>query len=195
MGAGEPADEVLVLRARSGDRGAFEDLVRRHQDRIYRLALRLSGNTEDGADIAQETFVHAFTAIASFRGESSFSTWLYRIAVNLARDHRRSSVRRARWMEPDGEVPRGERAAGPEDPESHALGEEMTRRLERAVEDLPEIYREAFVMRFVGRIPYEEMCTILNLPLPALKMRVHRARKLVEQALAGPSAPDGREEA
>jgi RNA polymerase sigma-70 factor (ECF subfamily) len=174
----------LVARARTGDGEAIEALIRHFQDRVFSLALRLLGNRADAEDLTQEAFVRAIEALPTFRGEAGFFTWLYRIAVNLARDRFRAEA----GQEKTG--PAGQTEPDPADlspsPERIAAGRLDLSRLEAALGRLSPASREAFLLRHVEGLDYETMSEILGVPPDTLKMRVHRActalRALLEES-------------
>jgi RNA polymerase sigma-70 factor, ECF subfamily len=186
--AEEPSDEALVARAAAGDGPAFEVLMSRYQSRVYRLACRLTGNESDAPDVLQEAFLQAYRGLASFRGESRFSTWLYRIATNAALMVRRSRARRP-GESLEAFLPRfdleGIHAAEPADLEAAARADELLdRRLlaEKAregIERLPDLYREAFVLRDLEELSTAEVAELLGVEATAVRQRVHRARLML----------------
>jgi RNA polymerase sigma-70 factor (ECF subfamily) len=186
--AAEPDDETLVARAASGDDSAFEALVLRYSARIFRLACRLTGSEADAPDVAQETFIQVHRHLCSFRGEARFSTWLYRIATNAALMQRRAQARRpADALEEhlpafDGE---GVHAASAAELAAAARVEEqldrarLAERVRAAVEQLPELYREAFVLRDLEELDTAEVAALLDLTPATVRQRVHRARLML----------------
>lgn len=161
-------DRVLVGAARAGDLQAFEVLVRRHQAPVYRVALRMVGNTADAEDIGQETFVQAWRSLAGFHGESAFSTWLYRIASNRSLDllaKRRPNLE-MRDVSSDPDL----------DPAAILDSRERTASVIRAVLALPLEQRAPLVLREFEGLSYETIGEILGISLPAVKGRIHRAR-------------------
>jgi RNA polymerase sigma-70 factor (ECF subfamily) len=166
----EPEPEV-VRRARGGDLQAFEELVRTHQADVYRLALHLVRDRETAEDVTQEAFVHAFRSLPRFRGTAKFSTWLYRITRNSAVDairRRERSRRLERSTTEDVPVP---------DPSLRAA-------LTAAVERLPGDLREAFTLIEVFGLSYRETSSVLGVLPGTLKSRMHRARRLLMEALS-----------
>lgn len=186
--AAEASDEELAARAAAGDASAFEALVSRYQARVFRLACRLTGNEGDAPDVLQETFLQVHRGLGSFRGESRFSTWLYRIATNAALMLRRRRARRPTEsleqflprFDPDGR-----HAAEPADLEAAARADELldrgalARRAQEGLERLPELYREAFVLRDLEELPTAEVAALLGLEPAAVRQRVHRARLML----------------
>ena len=159
-------DPQTVTRARAGDPGAFERLVRAHQADVYRLALHLVRDPETAEDVTQEAFLLAYRSLGRFRGQSKFSTWLYRITRNCAVDAIRRRERRRRL----------ERQSAPEtfvpDPSLRAA-------LAAAIDRLPPDLREAFVVIEVFGLPYAEAARVLGVLPGTLKSRMHRSRKLL----------------
>jgi RNA polymerase sigma-70 factor (ECF subfamily) len=184
----EPSDEALAARAAAGDESAFEALVRRYQARAYRLAFRLVGADGDPQDALQEAFLQVFRKLASFRGESRFATWLFRIVTNAALMQRRSRSRRpAESLE--AFLPRfdanGLHAATPAELQFAARADELldqrtlAERAREGIERLPEAYRAAFVLRDLEELPTAEVALVLGLEPAAVRQRVHRARLML----------------
>lgn len=197
------SDEALAIRAADGDASSFAVLVERYQDRVYRLACRLTSET-DAADILQETFLQAFRHLAAFRGEARFGTWLYRIATNASLMHRRSRARRP--TEPlDPVLPRfdrdGRHDATPAELLTVSRADELLDRAALAskaregLARLPDIYRDAFVLRDLEDVPTAEVAAILDIAPAAVRQRVHRARLMLRgflhEAAARASAAGG----
>lgn len=191
--ASEPSDEELAARAAAGDEPAFETLVTRYEARVYRLACRLTGNEGDAPDVLQETFLQVHRGLGSFRGEARFSTWLYRIATNAALMLRRSRARRpAESLEQF--LPRfdaeGVHAGEPADLETASRAEELldrrvlAERARQGVERLPDLYREAFVLRDLEEMPTAEVAALLGVEAAAVRQRVHRARLMLRGYLS-----------
>jgi RNA polymerase sigma-70 factor, ECF subfamily len=184
----ETSDETLAARAAAGDEPAFEALVIRYQARVFRLARRLTGDDGDAQDALQDAFLQVHRHLPSFRGEARFSTWLYRIATNAALMQRRARRRRpAESLEEY--LPRfdaeGGHAATPAALQAPCRVEEvLDRRLlaEKAragIERLPDLYREAFVLRDLEELPTSEVAEVLGLEPAAVRQRVHRARLML----------------
>jgi RNA polymerase sigma-70 factor (ECF subfamily) len=181
-------DEALAARAATGDIPAFESLVARYESRVYRLAFRLTGSEADAMDALQDTFLQVYRHLGSFRGESRFGTWLYRIATNAALMHNRA---RARQSAESLEVflPRFDEAgvhlSTPSELQSAAAVDELVdRRLlaekaRAAIERLPELYRVAFVLRDLEEIPTADVAAVLGIEPAAVRQRVHRARLML----------------
>jgi RNA polymerase sigma-70 factor (ECF subfamily) len=184
----EPTDEQLAARAAAGDESAFETIVTRYQARVFRLAWRLTANEGDAADVLQETFLQVYRKLVTFRGDSRFGTWLYRIATNAALMHRRARSRRP--SEPlDGFLPcfdeTGLHAATPAELQAAACVEQQLdrRRLAEkalaAIDRLPDNYREAFVLRDLEEMTTAQVADVLGLEPAAVRQRVHRARMML----------------
>lgn len=193
---GETTDQALVLRfQQDGDRAAFEELVRRHRDRVYGLALRMMKNDEEALDIVQETFLSAYRKLPEFRGESQFGSWVYRIAANFALMRIRHQKVVDQVQEPmDGMEDRfredGRWAIFPSGmwarrADEAALGGELRDKIVQAVENLPEIHRAVFMLRDVEGLSYDDIATTLDTTVSAVKSRLHRARLALRSELQG----------
>jgi len=184
----ETSDETLAARAAAGDEPAFEALVIRYQARVFRLARRLTGSDGDAQDALQDAFLQVHRHLSSFRGEARFSTWLYRIATNAALMLRRARVRRpAESLEEF--LPRfdaeGRHAATPAQLRSVCNAEEVIDRqllAEKAragIDRLPDLYREAFVLRDLEELSTADVAEVLGVEPAAVRQRVHRARLML----------------
>lgn len=178
----EPAaTEALVDRARSGDRAAFEELVRATYADTYTLAYRLTGDEEDARDVVQETYLRAFRGLKRFRGDAQFTTWLYRITANCANTHLGRRVRhRHEELEDDDSVV-DERPEA--DPQQRAENEALRGRLRGAIEALPPRLRAVVVLRDVYDLPHEAIAEELGISESAAKVRLHRARRRLRDDL------------
>jgi len=170
---GQVEDSILVRAAQDGDVDAFEELVRRYQTSIYRVALRKLGSPADAQDAVQETFVRAWRALPRFRHDSAISTWLYRIVTRRALD--RIASRRS-----TGTLNEVEAEAGP-DPAQAAEHQERLRAIRRAIAKLPPDQRAALVLREFEGLSYQEVAQVLGASVPAIKTRIHRARLTIIQ--------------
>jgi len=185
----DPAgDAALVTRARDGDRAAFDQLVIRHEDRVYNMALRMLGNADDALDLAQEVFLSAYRALGTFESKSLFSTWLYRVTVNRCRDElrRRATVKHTRPRPlggPAGEDAPSDPPARGASPADAAILRESLDLVSAAVAALPEDAREALVLRDVEGLEYEEIASVLEVPVGTVRSRLHRARSLLRDRL------------
>lgn len=184
---GPENDLLLVERVVAGDRRAFEPLVRKHEQRVFRVTLAVLGNAEDAEEAMQDAFVKAFRHIDQFRRESRFTTWLTRIAVNEAlqkRQVRKSTLSLDEVAESEVKVLPHRSYQWHDDPEKLYGKQEVRAMVEDAIRSLPPIYRETFVLRDVEGFRAEEAAEILGLTLPAIKSRLLRARLLMREALA-----------
>jgi len=188
----ESSDETLAARAAAGDDHAFELLVERYQGRIFRLACRLTSDT-DAPDVLQETFLQAYRHLSSFRGESQFGTWLYRIATNAALMHRRTRARRP--AEPlDAFLPRfdtdGRHVGTPAELQLASQADELLDRqflAEKAravIARLPDLYRDAFVLRDLEEMSTADVAHALGVEPATVRQRVHRARLMLRGYLS-----------
>ena len=169
------ADSWLVGKARSGDLDAFESLVLRHRTRVYRIALRIVGNRDDAQDVTQDVFIQAWTAIAGVLGGSMFTTWLYRITVNRALNHRQR--RRDTLPLPDQDTP------APGGPAEEVIARHRAAATARAIAALPPDQRAAFVLHQMEGLSYSEVAAILALPEATIRGRLARARRTLFDAL------------
>jgi RNA polymerase sigma-70 factor, ECF subfamily len=183
-----PDELSLVTRAREGDTSAFNDLVRRYDRKIYRLAMNITQNAEDAEDVLQETFLKAFEHLGGFQGNSKFYTWLVRIAVNeaLMKLRKRKSDRTVPLDEPvdtgDETVVR-EIAVWDQDPETKYSQEELGGILKEAVESLRPAFRTVFVLRDIEELSTEDTAQALGISVPAVKSRLLRARLQLREKL------------
>jgi RNA polymerase sigma-70 factor (ECF subfamily) len=187
----QSTDDEIVAAAQKGDYSAFEILVRRYQDRVYRLAFGLTRSASDAEEVTQDTFLKVFTHLGSFRGLSSPASWIYRITANYAlmrlRSRRRKPVlsiedRPSAWYD-DGKVwivPPGDWSQMPDEKLlSHELGE----RIESAIGKLPESFRVVLLMRDVEGLSNEEVAAALGVTIGTVKNRLHRSRLFVREEL------------
>ena len=183
----DPSDEMLAARAAAGDASAFETIVDRYQARVFRLACRLTSDT-DAPDVLQDTFLQVYRHLASFRGDSQFATWLYRIATTAALMHRRATSRRpAESLE--AYVPRFDanrtHAATPAQLQVAARADELLDRqtlvakARDGIARLPDACREAFVLRDLEEMPTADVAEVLGIEPAAVRQRVHRARLML----------------
>ena len=188
----EPSDETLAARAAGGDNSAFELIVQRYQARIFRLACRLTSDTE-APDVLQDTFLQVYRHLASFRGDSQFRTWLYRVATNTALMHRRSDARRPseslEMYMPQFDAD-GRHRAMPEELQVASCADELLDRrvlAEKArdiIARLPDLYRDAFVLRDLEEMSTADVAQALGIEPAAVRQRVHRARLMLRGYLS-----------
>jgi RNA polymerase sigma-70 factor (ECF subfamily) len=173
----DASDEAdLVARSLRQDREAFGELVERHATPILNVLVRMVGQETDACELAQETFRSAFNTLSTFRADSKFSTWLYRIAITTCHDWlQRHRTAHPPTGNPDVEsVPEGIIDHGTT--EHQPSEKELIDHLDRAIRSLPCVYREAFILKHIEGLGYEEISDILDVSLDTLKMRVYRAR-------------------
>jgi RNA polymerase sigma-70 factor (ECF subfamily) len=187
----EPGDEQLLERARGGEVAAFEQLVARHRDRVYGLALRMTRSEADAAEIVQDAFLSAYQALPSFRGEAAFGSWVHRIAANhaLMRLRHRRVVKAA---EEELQAPEfSERGGLLEAPapqwsrpaDERALDAELGEAIRKATDSLPDAYRQVFLLKDVEGLSYEQIAEATGDSVPAIKSRLHRARLALREAI------------
>jgi len=174
-------EDRLIARAQSGDRAAFEELVRIYAERLHAVVLRLCANGHDAEEVTQEAFLRAWRAIDRFDGRSHFFTWLYRIGINEAKRHSQRR-QRMRVISID-DAPPGELTDPSEAPEARARQSEARAALEAAVSALPIDYRAPLVLRDIAGLSTTEAAEILGLSEAAFKSRLHRARVSVREAV------------
>lgn len=179
-----PDDAQLVVRSLSQDHEAFGQLIDRHASKIVNLAYRMVGNRAEAEDLAQEAFLTAFKALPTFRADSKFSTWLYRIAANKCKDWLRARRPGMGQQDVDIEEMLDIQIAEERTPERLLSQQQVAQELEQAIQRLPPLYREAFVLKHVEGLSYEEMEAILGVNSDTLKMRVYKGRLQLSRDLA-----------
>ena len=181
------SDKELVEKAKAGDQRAFEQLVVDNQNKVYSLALRLVNDREEAADLAQEAFVRAWQGLPAFQGESSFATWVYRLATNVCIDHLRRKKRREA-VEPavsldDADGGWTEPADWEQDPHRQLERSERGRALSRGLAALPDWQRRVLVLRELSGLSYQEIGQAMDLDLGTVKSRIARARLALRKIL------------
>ena len=181
-------DGELVRRFLAGDAGAATELITRHERRVYAVCLRVLGNPDDAADAAQDALLAMIRKLDGFRGEAAFTTWLYRVAMNVCYDHLRRAKRRP-VLRRDDDAPAPEPAL-----DDHADAVAGAHDIAAALEQVPEDFRVAIVLADVHDLPYDEIAKVLDLPVGTVKSRVHRGRIALAKALGigAPSEPADR---
>ncbi|MFO0583982.1 MAG: sigma-70 family RNA polymerase sigma factor [Anaeromyxobacter sp.] len=179
-------DTALVAAARAGDRRALEELLSRHQGRVFRFGRKMCGDEEDAADVLQETLLAAARTLPEFRGASSVSTWLYTIARSFCIKRRRTSKFAPQHVNSlDAEAERAHAVPDPSrSPEETAAGKELQDALDGAISSLEEGYREVLILRDVEGLSANEVAETLGLSVDAVKSRLHRARVAVRESVA-----------
>ena len=180
-------DEELVQRAQGGDREAFSLLVRRYEDRVFRLASRIVGDPDDAEDVLQETFLSAYRGLSAFKGESRFSTWIFRITTNAAlmrlRKRRPDVVSLDAPADLEGAPELHEIRDWTATPEEALADGEARQAMDAAIAELPTEQRAVFLLRDVEGLSNGEVADSLGLTVPAVKSRLHRARLLLRDRL------------
>ena len=183
----EQLDEDLVLRVQRGDKSAFDFLVIKYQHRIIQLVNRYVKDPSEAQDVAQEAFIKAYRALGNFRGDSAFYTWLYRIAINTAKNYLVSRSRR----NPDYHVDVQDAEAlenapqlqGMETPERQLLNQEIVDTIQTAIDTLPEEMRTAIMLREFEGMSYEEIAETMECPVGTVRSRIFRAREAIDNKL------------
>lgn len=175
----ETSDDQLLAAFLGGDQGAFDTLMRRHEDRIFGLALRMTGNRADALDATQDAFVAAFRKARTFKGTSAFSTWLYRIGINACHD----LLRKKSKLVPTEEIDPGAM------PDNMAEDVGLRMDLALALQDLNPDYRQAVLMHDLGGFPYEDIAVLTGVHVGTVKSRISRGRKKLAEMLEQRGAP------
>jgi len=181
-------ERVLIEKSKAGDVAAFEELISSYQKKIFNLAYRMLGNINDADDLAQETFIRVFKSISNFKGESSFSTWIYRIATNVCLDElRKRKNKKAVSLDDeikvdDGEIKRQIESDSPL-PDEIAEREELRLLVKHAISDLPEEQRLIISLRDIQGLSYDEIAQVLDCPSGTVKSRINRARQALKKIL------------
>jgi RNA polymerase sigma-70 factor (ECF subfamily) len=180
-------DQQLVQRVQKGDKSAFDLLVLKYQHRVLKLVSRFVSDAAEAQDIAQEAFLKAYRALPSFRGDSAFYTWLYRIAINTAKNTLVSNRRRPVDFNLDLQDPeqydRHAKLKEVDTPEGVLLTEEIRQVVERAMQQLPEDLRTAIVLREIEGLSYEEIAEAMDCPVGTVRSRIFRAREAIDKRL------------
>lgn len=183
MGSNE-TDQLLVKRVQQGEKAAFDLLVLKYQSRIINLVSRFLRNQSDAQDVTQEAFLKAYRALPNFRGESAFYTWLYRIAVNTAKNYLAVQSRRSVESELDfSEIEQIEGNNALKDnatPEHMLLKDEIQSTVITAIENLPGDLSMAITLREIEGLSYEEIATVMQCPIGTVRSRIFRAREAIE---------------
>ena len=177
-------EERLLQRAIAGDSAAFSLLMEAHEHRMYAVAFRMCGNREDAQDCLQEAMLRVYRAISTFKGQSSFSTWIYRITINTCLDElRRRKIRKTTSLDnllDSGWSPSDEL----DTPENNAIRREQRRSIEKAIASLPDDMRAAIVLRDIQGFSYETIADVLNANVGTIKSRISRGREKLRDILS-----------
>ncbi len=189
-------DRQLVERVRAGDANAFNFLVLRYQHRVAGLISRFVQNPQEIEDISQEAFIKAYRALSLFRGDSSFYTWLYQIAVNTAKNHLASRNRRLMLASVEiDEAEHGDMAPAlreTDDPESELAMEHLQAVIDAAIRELPEDLRTAFTLREFSGMSYEQITEVMDCPVGTVRSRIFRAREAIDRKIREAGNAGGR---
>lgn len=183
------SDLSLVRRVQGGDKGAFDALVRKYQHKLVKLVMRYVRNPAEAEDIAQEAFIKAYRALPQFRGDSAFYTWLYRIAINTAKNAVVSRDRSPIEYNIDRNDATEEsyemqgRMKDSETPEGLVLTDEIRRTVNAAIDALPEDLKTAIVLRELDGLSYEEIAAAMDCPVGTVRSRIFRAREAIDRRL------------
>ena len=175
--------EELVRAAAGGDEDAFAELVRLHEKKVYHLALKMCGNTEDASDVAQEAFLSAWKGLPNFRGEAGFATWLYRLTSNAAIDLLRRNKKQRGEISLDSEDTGIDPVDGDLPLQEQAEVSELREAVTAGLAELSEDHRQALVLREIQELSYEEIAAALGVDLGTVKSRIFRARSALRKIL------------
>ena len=181
----EQSDQQLVARVQKGDNRAFDLLVLKYQHKIFGLISRYIRNTDEIQDVAQEAFIKAYRALPRFRGDSAFYTWLYRIAINTAKNHLVARSRRPPATDIDVEDAQYYESASSlkdiENPENSLYAEELKQVVDTAIRELPEDLRTAVTLREFDGLSYEDIADVMDCPIGTVRSRIFRAREAIDK--------------
>ena len=180
-------DKEIIERVKNGDKKAYDLLVLKYQQRVINLISRFVKNYADALDISQETFIKAYKALPNFRGESAFYTWLYRIAVNTAKNH--LTVQSRKITKSDYDVAEIEQIEGnmtlteQTTPENLLIKDELQETVLNTIENLPEDLKSAIMLREIEGLSYEEIATVMECPVGTVRSRIFRARETIDNKI------------
>ncbi|MBT8145000.1 MAG: RNA polymerase sigma factor RpoE [Gammaproteobacteria bacterium] len=181
------ADQLLVDRVQQGDKSAFDVLVRKYQHKIVKLVMRYVRDPAEALDVSQEAFLKAYRALPGFRGDSAFYTWLYRIAINTAKNYLVAAKRRPLDYDLDPQDPEQyetqARLKDVDTPEGMVLSNEIRQTVNRAIEQLPDDLRTAIILREIEGMSYEEIAQTMECPVGTVRSRIFRAREAIDKKL------------
>ena len=181
-------DQLLVEQVQKGDKHAFDLLVAKYQNKLFHLVSRYVKDPDEALDVVQESFIKAYRALPNFRGDSAFYTWLFRIAVNTAKNYLTTQSRRPPQQDVDAvdaEQYGGDtRLKNSDTPENELLRDEIQATVQRAIEQLPEDLRTAILLREAEGMSYEEIAQVMGCPIGTVRSRIFRARDAIDKQLA-----------
>ncbi|NKB97486.1 MAG: RNA polymerase sigma factor RpoE [Pseudomonadales bacterium] len=194
----EDTDKELVRRVQKGDQAAFDLLFVRYQSKIVNLVSRYVSDQEETLDVAQEAFIKAYRALPRFRGDSQFYTWLYRIAINTAKNHLVARSRRPPGVDVDVDETEYRDDASAlresETPEAALARDQLEETIHQALNDLPDDLKSALTLREFDGLSYEQIAEIMECPVGTVRSRIFRAREFVDQrmqSMADPASDEG----
>ena len=181
------SDEAIVKRVQEGDVNAYNILVIKYQHKVLQIISKFVGNSADASDVAQESFIKAYKAINTFRGESSFYTWLYRIVVNAAKTYLESNSKHQNQLDVDAEefesVDKQGALTYKDTPDRIIESQELQQVIFDAMAELPEELRQAITLREVEGMSYEDMADLMKVPVGTVRSRIFRARQFIEERM------------
>ena len=181
------ADQLLVERVQQGEKSAFDVLVRKYQHKIVKLVTRYVHDMTEAEDVAQEAFLKAYRALPAFRGDSAFYTWIYRIAINTAKNHLVAARRRPLDYNLDPQDPEQydmhAKLKDTDSPEGLVLTEEVRLTVDKAIAQLPDDLRTAIVLREIEGMSYEEIAQTMECPVGTVRSRIFRAREAIDKRI------------
>jgi RNA polymerase sigma-70 factor (ECF subfamily) len=187
----EPTDHQLVLRVQKGDKRAFDLLVLKYQYKLQAIVSRFVRDTDEVADVTQEAFIKAYRALPKFRGDSQFYTWLYRIAINTAKNYLVSKSRRPSSTDIDladaEQFADNEKLIDDTSPEDFIMTQELAQVIKDSLSQLPEDLRTALTLREFEGMSYEEIADVMGCPVGTVRSRIFRAREFIDKHVLGES--------
>lgn len=185
--ATKTTDKELIERVKNGDKAAYDLLVLKYQQRIVNLVSRFVRNQSDALDVTQEAFIKAYRALPKFRGDSAFYTWLYRIAVNTAKNYLASQARRPTDSDYDvseiEQIEGGDALKEQATPENLLMKDQLQSTVLKAIENLPDDLRSAIMLREVEGLSYEEIAQVMECPIGTVRSRIFRARESIDNEM------------
>ncbi len=187
MGSNRDIDQALVERVQRGDKKAFDTLVLKYQQKVANLVSRYIRDPSEVLDVTQEAFIKAYRALPKFRGDSAFYTWLYRVAINAAKNHLAAQSRRPPQDDIEAETAEqmdaGTRLKEQDTPERLAMQDEIARTIKQAVDELPDELRTAITLRELEGMSYEDIAQAMDCPIGTVRSRIFRAREAIDKKL------------